>query len=179
MATKVIYIAGVPASGKSALFKRIRESLFAEQRQFSHGALKGIYYREYRMLGIFDGTTFEGTDKLSMSVINDAIDYIQSLWCDKTRYVVFVEGDRLFNERFLRETRATLLLIDANEVILRQRHAQRADTQTETFLKGRRSKIENFAKKFNVKRIWNNTPADQDRIVNYILKTATDYVEAV
>lgn len=91
--------------------------------------------------------------------------------------MVFVEGDRLFNIRFLRETKALLLLIDADERVLKKRHAKRGDNQTETFLKSRRSKVENFVKKYNVQRVWNNTQEEHERILSFILKTAKEYVD--
>lgn len=72
MATKVIYIAGVPASGKSTMFKRVRELLFGDATEFKEGKVRGLQSTDghYIMLGVFDGTTFEGTDKLSMTVID-------------------------------------------------------------------------------------------------------------
>lgn len=131
------------------------------------------------MLGVFDGTTFEGTDKLSMTVIDDAIEFVKQQMDSEQKSVVFVEGDRLFNIRFLKETKALLLLIDANERILKARHIERGDNQTETFLKSRRSKVENFISKYKAQRIWNNTLQDQERILNFIIKTANEYVENV
>lgn len=129
------------------------------------------------MLGVFDGSTFEGTDKLSMAVINDAIRYIKGLQQDKAKTVVFVEGDRLFNYRFLSETRALLMIIDADEQVLKARHKGRGDTQTEAFLRSRRSKLENFIRKYKIRRNWNNTLQDQEWILSYILQTAKNYVE--
>lgn len=177
MAAKTIYLAGVPASGKSTLFKMIRKQLFEGAQEFKEGKCRGIENGAYKMLGVFDGSTFEGTDKLSMTVIGDAIDYVKKLQEDKDRHVVFVEGDRLFNYRFLSETRARLLLIDASEQVLKARHIERGDTQTDTFLRSRRSKVENFVAKYNVQRIWNNDKRDQQNIFEYIIKTAKDYVE--
>lgn len=179
MAVKVIYIAGVPASGKSTLFKKIRACLFENATEFREGKCRGIETRDglFKMLGVFDGSLFEGTDKLSMTVIGDAIDYIKKLYEDADPHVVFVEGDRLFNYRFISETKAMLLLLDANEVVLQTRHIERGDTQTETFLKSRRSKVENFIRKYKVPRTWNNTPEDSERILSFIIKTARKYVE--
>lgn len=179
MAVKVFFVAGVPACGKTTLFKRIREELFADCKEFKDGKVRGIEANNYKMLGVFDGSLFEGTDKLSMTVINDAICYIDRLRLAKEKYVVFVEGDRLFNHRFISETKATLLLLDANEKVLRNRHLIREDVQNDTFLRSRRSKVENYIKKHKVMRIWNNTPEDQDRIYAYIIKTAKDYVGGV
>lgn len=178
MAVKVIYIAGVPASGKSTLFKHVREHLFNGAVEFRKGKVRGIKNADerYIMLGVFDGSTFEGTDKLSMTVIDDAIAYIKELSALSSRHVVFVEGDRLFNYRFLSETKATLFLLDANDDVLKERHKMRGDAQTSTFLKSRRSKVENFVAKYGVKRIWNNTVEDSDKILSIILNTSKDYI---
>lgn len=179
MATKVIYIAGVPASGKSTMFKRVREQLFGDATEFKEGKVRGLQTTDghYIMLGVFDGTTFEGTDKLSMTVIDDAIAYVKKLSASRERYVIFVEGDRLFNYRFLSETRALLLLLDANEIVLKNRHIARGDMQTDTFLRSRRSKVENFISKYKAQRIWNNTLQDQEHILNFIIKVAKEYAE--
>lgn len=165
MSVRVLYLAGVPASGKSSIFRRIRKKHFPTPTEFTHGAARGIVQGNLAMLGVFDGSTFEGTDRLSMTVIGDAIDYVRTLEADSAKHVLLVEGDRLFNERFLRETRAALVLIDAAPEVLDARHHERGDTQTQTFLKGRRSKVENFAKKHRLRRVMNNDLADQDRIV--------------
>lgn len=176
MAVRVIYVAGVPASGKSTLFKRLRLQYFNESTDFKVGKVRGIKQGCLEMLGVFDGSLFEGTDKLSMTVINDAIDYIDKLKKEEQKHVVFVEGDRLFNWRFLSKTRATLLILDANEAVLKQRHISRGDTQTETFLRSRRTKVENFIKMHNVMRIWNNTPEDSDRIFGFIVSMVERYL---
>lgn len=176
MAVKVIYVAGVPASGKSTLMRRVREELLDGAAPFKEGKVRGIEKGPYKMLGVFDGSLFEGTDRLSMTVIGDAIAYVQRLDADGGRYVVFVEGDRLFNYRFIAETKALPLIIDANEKVLAHRHATRGDDQTNTFLKSRRTKVDNFLRRYNLPRIWNNTPEDQKRILDFIVKTALDYV---
>ncbi len=164
----VIYIAGVPASGKTTICKIVREKLLKEVVQFKQGAVRGVRSADGRLqfLGVFDGTAFEGTDKLSMSVIGDAIAYCNSQpsWSN-----ILVEGDRLFNIRFLRSVGAKLFLIDAEPSTLDARHKQRSDSQGARFLRSRRTKVENFAQKYNVKRYWNNTENDKLRIVNEII----------
>lgn len=174
MSAKVIYIAGVPASGKTTLFKRIRQELFTSSEEVKHGKCRAIKSDNYIMLGVFDGSTFEGTDRLSMAVIDDAIDYIQHLDDSK---VVFVEGDRLFNFRFLQAVRAKIILLDAHPDVLKQRHQERGDNQTATFLQSRRTKLENFASKHRISRVYNNTPEDGNKIYDYIIKLAKSYVE--
>lgn len=166
MNAKVIYVAGVPAAGKTTIMKRVREALFAGAEQFGQGACKGIRCGDLYMIGVFDGSTFEGTDRLSMTAIDDVLAFIEGLQGG----TVLVEGDRLFNERFLRTTRATVVLIDADKAIIKQRHSTR-DQQSETFLKGRRTKIENFKKRHpKVRTFWNNTLTDSQRIAKMIIQ---------
>lgn len=168
MKARLLYLAGVPASGKSTLFKRLRADLFADAEEFRHGLLRGIKSKDGRlyMLGVFDGSTFEGTDRLSMAVINDTLEWFNGLDSNST---VFVEGDRLFNKRFLVETQANVMIIDAHPTVLAARHANRGDNQTETFLRSRRTKVDNIVKMFKLPVYTNNTSSDSER--NYhILK---------
>lgn len=176
MKVKVIYVAGVPASGKTTLFKRLREYFFETSKEFKEGKVRGIENGCFKMLGVFDGSTFEGTDRLSMTVIGDAIDYINRQEKMPNRSVVFVEGDRLFNYRFLAETKASIIILDASPEVLKQRHIQRGDNQTEAFLQSRRTKVENFAKKYHISRVYNNTPEDGEKIYQFIVNTAEKWI---
>lgn len=178
MGVKVLFVAGVPASGKTTLFKRIREALFVDSTEFKNGKVRGIESadRKYQMLGVFDGSTFEGTDRLSMTVIDDAIKHIQQLGTEPIPRVVFVEGDRLFNYRFLSETCANVIVIDAFDEVLAKRHEQRGDNQSETFLKSRRTKIENMMMKYNIPKTWNNTIDDSTRLLQYVISLSKQWI---
>ncbi|MCM1168918.1 MAG: P-loop-containing protein [Bacteroides sp.] len=173
MNAKCIYLAGVPASGKSTLFKRLRTELFQDAEPFKHGLLRGIKAqgRQLYMLGVFDGSTFEGTDRLSMAVINDTLEWFNKL---PQNAVVYVEGDRLFNKRFLTETKAKLFAIDANPVILQHRHKSRGDEQAETFLRSRKTKVDNIVKLFGVTPLPNNTANEHERIFFLLKKEASN-----
>lgn len=180
---KVIYIAGVPAVGKSSLLFDLIAELFGyddvtDAVVKKHGKCRYMESEDgkYKVLGIYDFGRFCGTDRLSMAVIDDAIDFIKALQYRQEKCVVFAEGDRLFNARFLSEARATVLVLDANETVLQYRHKLRGDSQSNTFLKRCRTKVENFIKRYNCMRIWNNTQDDHNRILNYLVKTAKEYV---
>lgn len=176
MNAKVIYIAGVPTSGKTsivrAIMKRVAPTLTPIE---GWGLLRGMEQGQYKFLGTYGGVTpFEGTDGLSMTVIDEAIEYCNTR---PERCVIFAEGDRLFNERFLRETHATLILIDATPGELDRRQRARGDKQTHgeqtpLFLKRCRTKVENFAKKHGTRRVMNNTLEDAEKIVNALIKLA-------
>lgn len=176
MKVKTIYLAGVPASGKTTIFKRIREKLFVDAETLSFGKCKYIQAGQYYMIGVFDGSTFEGTDKLSMTAIDDCIAFILQLEQKQDRSVVFVEGDRLFNERFFLQTNARGLVIGADENVLKARHAAR-DNQTETFLKGRATKVARMAAKFKLTKLRNNTLYDSEIITKGLIQTAEQWIK--
>lgn len=177
---KVIFLAGVPCSGKTTIFKKIREKLFSKSVALKHKTLRYIKseseYGNYFMLGVFDNSNFEGTDRLSMSVINDALDFIKILERDNKRNVVFVEGDRLFNRRFLSETNAELYLLRADPALVSIRHKQRADTQSERFMRSRSTKIENLSKEFDLKLIINNTSTDLELAACRLCSAANNFL---
>ncbi len=179
-AVKTIYLGGVPASGKTTVFRAVRDALFPRATAFRHGLCRGVASGPFRMVGVFDGSTFEGTDRLSNCVIDDALDYVAELERDGRRRVVFAEGDRLFCERFLRATRAEAYVVEAYARVLAARRAARAasgDGQTAHFLKSKRTKVDNLRRRRGIRTLWNNTPEDRDRIVNLLVSRARLWTE--
>lgn len=174
---KTIYLAGVPASGKSTIMREVRQRLMPSVVQFKSGTLHGVRAGNFWCYGVFDGSLFEGTDRLSMCVIDDAIAHVRELQAASERHVLVVEGDRLFCERFLRAARATVIVIDAAEQELNNRHTLRRDRQTATRLRACRTKIENFCNRHKVIRVFNNTLGDLNRIVAEIVRIATEYMK--
>lgn len=175
MTSVVYYIAGVPASGKTTIVRTLIEKLLPAPEEIRYGKLRGIKQRNVEVLGVYDGSKFDGTDRLPMDVINDAIEYIQNTRKLSPPRVFIVEGDRLLNKRFLNAVAAKIIVIDATAEILHQRHQQRRDTQDTAFLKRCRKKVENIIQLYNLKRYWNNTPQDTERLVNYLTKEIERY----
>lgn len=174
-----IYLGGVPASGKSTILRRVRQNLFADAEPFQFGTARGVASGAFVMLGVFDGSMFEGTDKLSMSVINDALAFIRKLEGEGRRRVVLVEGDRLLCERFLRETGARLLVVEASPNALATRRARRSGlghTQSETFLKAKRTKVSKLALAFHASVMTNNSRAELERNAASLVAMAKKWV---
>lgn len=176
-----IYVGGVPASGKSTLFRRVRQELFARAADFKDGACRGVFAQggKLQMLGVFDGSMFEGTDRLAMTAINDCLAHIAKLEAEGGRRVVFVEGDRLLCDRFIRETRARLFFIDAHPRVLeaRQRGRQaQGHFQSATFLKAKRTKVTKLALKWRAPVMMNNTPAEQERNLRQLVGIAQRWI---
>lgn len=140
MVKRVIAIGGEPATGKTTLVREFKSNY--PTAPFKFGQVRGEYNKESNLyfIGVFDGSIFEGTDKLSMSVQPDFIKFLN--WCEG---VVIYEGDRLFNQSlFTLEYPFIKVVLTAEEDTLRRRHNLRGDSQTDTFLKSKRTKINNI-----------------------------------
>ena len=170
---KVIGLGGLPAVGKSTIFKGIRKTL-GNRKIFKYGILKGEYYDpNIYILGTYD-RKFGGTDTLSMAVQPNTELFLKSM--KNKDIVIMFEGDRLFNGKFIKFIKAmkinySLYMIIANPDIIEKRHIQRNDTQSEQWKKSRDTKYStiyrNYVKditlltndnnkqlKENVKTIW-------------------------
>ncbi len=155
---QVIAVGGEPATGKTTAMLAILSTL-GELQPFEFGRVKGYVAHGPKviLLGIYDGKTFAGTDRLSMTVITDArklLEWLKGNGQKKFRgYTVLFEGDRLFNQAFLRDciaaaeqTRFFVLEVSAEEK--ERRHKQRGDTQSASWLKGRATKTKGIIDAF-------------------------------
>jgi hypothetical protein len=146
---KALAIGGEPATGKTTLIKEIFKDFTFQN--FSYGLLKGHYVKDYNLIimGIYDGTgVFQGTDRLSMAVNNDFCKFIKL-----NKYNILFEGDRLFSLNNLILVKSIydckIIILEQEEKTLKIRHLERNDTQSETFLKGRKTKISNIKQQLN------------------------------
>lgn len=112
--------------------------------------VKGHYDKSKNLvlMGIYNNQdTFKGTDKLSMAVNTHFVKYVEK----KQRNILF-EGDRLFslNNLILLDQHYDLriIVLEQSEETLHQRHIDRNDTQSEKFIKGRKTKIKNIINHF-------------------------------
>lgn len=142
---KCLAIGGEPATGKTTLMKEIIKNL-DKPSNLRFGLVSGHVStsQNIAVMGIYDGKgKFDGTDRLSMAVNSDFIAYANMM----KRNIIF-EGDRLFslNNLIHLNTRydLRLIILTQTEETLHQRHLDRGDTQSEKFLKGRKTKIANI-----------------------------------
>ena len=90
---KCVAIGGVPATGKTTLVKMIYNKM--HKVNFEYGLVKGHYDKDNNiaLLGLYNqNNTFLGTDRLSMGVNKQFLQYISMV----QRNIIF-EGDRLFS----------------------------------------------------------------------------------
>lgn len=166
--TPLHIIAGLPVSGKTTLMNQIR-SMLGNHNKKQHNLLRYEDYLKHVVLGIYDGSTFDGTDKLSMAVNKDALEFLQ-----ENRKRVLVEGDRLFNKKFIEGAIALgydvnisiLSLTNITEMI--KRYQDRGQMQSEAFLKGRHTKLMNIILQFPHRMIDSEFPIKPKVIKSFI-----------
>lgn len=179
---KVLAIGGEPATGKTSLVKAMIDywNAIEKAEEFSFGLLHGTYYQKQRifLFGLYkEEGTFMGTDRLSMAVQPHALEFLMKARQKDPVSIVF-EGDRLFNEKFLRSCMALgelkVLVLAVEDATKKRRHLQRGDTQTETFLKGRATKVSNVCKSFDsvVEVMTNENEIQMSAIVSKALSYA-------
>jgi len=168
---KIIALGGEPATGKTTLMWRIIDSATDWQKIEPKKTLSAIRSEslDLTILGKYDRSEqFAGTDRLSMSVQPAATEFIK----EATGNILF-EGDRLFNRKFIDaiiscDCSFSLIYIEASRDELHNRHVDRKDTQTETFLKSRQTKYSNIVRSLDLMDIihtFKNDNMDQQTII--------------
>jgi len=172
----IIAVGGEPATGKTTLMWRIIDSVTDWQKIEPKKTLSAIRSESLNLtiLGKYDRSEqFAGTDRLSMSVQPAATEFIK----EATGNILF-EGDRLFNRKFIDAIIScncsfSLIYIEASRDELHNRHVDRKDTQTETFLKSRQTKYSNIVRSLDLMDIihtFKNDNMDQQTIIyNFIM----------
>lgn len=148
---KTVAVFGYPAAGKTSIFKEILKV----GTTFKYKLLRGRYDKERSIywLGVFDGNTFEGTDRLSMAVQPDAVDFLKHLKEERPESTVVFEGDRLCTETFLTTCKGlgelVTFCVTATQDVLDARHVKRRDKQQPEWLAGRKTKVDSLIAEFS------------------------------
>jgi hypothetical protein len=147
---KVVLVAGEPATGKSTLARALMKEL-GFGIPFKEGLVAGTRHRlpgagYVCVVGVYGPVPgFWGTDKLSMALLPS----LKSWLADAQDIdAVFMEGDRVTSKSFISYLQAkydlTLVVLTASPGTLEKRQKVRGNLQSEIFLKGRRTKINNI-----------------------------------
>jgi hypothetical protein len=166
---RLIYLIGEPATGKSTVLRAFLQE-YPPQAAWQFGKLRGLTCANgLYVLGIYDGRPFGGTDRLSMAVQPDAVQFLSWAGQQAKPIVIIGEGDRLANRKFFSAAEAVgqvnVLYLYADPATLQARHASRADTQDAQWLLGRRTKTLRLAERCDVERFQHETPQDTIRVV--------------
>jgi len=140
---KCVAIGGVPASGKSTLMREII-SLCGLKKHWKYKLLNGSMYKNTCIIGHYtENEKFGGTDRLSMAAPVSMIKFL-----DIAQTNIIFEGDRLFTKDILlkciKNYETKIIILRNTDEVIKQRHIDRNDNQKESFLKGRKTKINNI-----------------------------------
>jgi adenylate kinase len=176
---KIVGLCGVPGTGKTTIMRELMEGY--TYNIVKHGTLEymACYNNTNRpfVLGKYTGDMFDGTDKLSMAVINDAEGWLSQN--NRPDVHVLFEGDRLWCPRFvnfiINELKAEFffiyVLIDTPTLV--KRHTERAavgQRQDTKFIVSRHTKYKNLIGMFPgiFQKRTNNNHCDLIKIVEEI-----------
>tara|TARA_R100000773_G_C4195107_1_gene99571 strand:- start:315 stop:845 length:531 start_codon:yes stop_codon:yes gene_type:complete len=165
MVKRIIAIGGEPATGKTTIMKEIIKD-YMPFRKFKYGLVRGIANNKLNIVGVYDkiNCLFSGTDQLSMAVQPQFLKFVEKC----SNEVILFEGDRLFNQSLFDKVDCEIIVIKANKEEVHKRHIQRKDTQTEKFIKAKRTKIENIIQKNKVTIFSNDNNEEQEQIIKHI-----------
>lgn len=178
MSIKTVGIGGEPATGKTSLMVQILSTLGASRTLSYKKLVKGHFYDDAKVvvIGVYDGSLFAGTDRLSMAVLPEAIAFLNQL-ASRPAYdgwTVLFEGDRLFNAKLFDAAQKlgelTLFLLSASDEELEKRHGDRKDNQNPTWLAGRRTKYKNLQGQYPIKVLPNDSVWMQAKNLKLILQ---------
>lgn len=140
MVNRMLYIVGIPGSGKSALMAELVKG--RRRRVHANPFVHTVYEGGLVQLGR-ERLGHSGTDALSMSVQPQVLAALETgVWP-----AVLAEGDRLANRAFFGAARmrgylVDLVLLDTPPELAAERRGARGTEQDETWVKGRVTKVE-------------------------------------
>ena len=153
----VTFFIGVPGTGKTTLMREKLAKLRKVEKDelVADGMVKYHKFEKQKtlVLGIYDESTFAGTDRLAKSVgpkfrewlINNAETY--------EGWELVMEGERFMNDKslpllFQQESMNLVCLKVTEEELVRRREA-RNNTQNETWLKGMTTRVQNVCNTYS------------------------------
>lgn len=139
MATiRPILLIGGCGSGKTWVMKKLIELFKLE----TLGKVGTCYFHrndKVLVLGKYDGSTFEGTDKLSMAVMTDVPKFLE--WAKSKKLLVIAEGDRFTNKNFIAIAKPIIIHIVDDGAAGRKK---RKSSQTERQIKSIATRVKNI-----------------------------------
>tara|TARA_R110000803_G_scaffold63790_2_gene124525 strand:+ start:1280 stop:1849 length:570 start_codon:yes stop_codon:yes gene_type:complete len=147
--TKLIGVVGMPGTGKTTLMRewmKSREWTYDKPIKLLDSYTSG----DIRLFGKYEeGEVYAGTDRLSMAVQPAAIEYMDT----NPSPINIFEGDRLTSAAFFQKCidfghDVSIIVLEVSDTIREERYEERGSEQSDKFISGRRTKIENIKSQF-------------------------------
>ena len=109
---KTILIIGACGSGKTYAVTTFMKRLKTTKAKlglirFEHDTIQNV-----AVLGVYDGSTFQGSDKLSMAVMKH-VEFLR-VWQQNRGVTIIAEGDRFTNKTFLEAMKPIIIKLTNN-----------------------------------------------------------------
>jgi hypothetical protein len=137
---KSILLIGACGSGKTWVMRQLIE----KYKLLTLGKVGTIYFHrnsKVAVLGKYDGTTFEGSDKLSMAVMKDLPKFLE--FVKKHDLIIVAEGDRFTNKTFIELACPKIFKITDDGA---KGRLKRGSSQTERQIKSIATRVSNLGK---------------------------------
>lgn len=136
-----ILIIGNCGVGKTYLMQQIKKQFDCSQNknvELLHYVTNEHAYNEnvINIAGKFDGSTFQGTDRLSMSVMTSLPTYLQTV-----KGINIYEGDRFTNGKFIAKAKPFIIKIKGDGKLGRE---SRGSTQSDRQIKSISTRVSNI-----------------------------------
>jgi ABC-type dipeptide/oligopeptide/nickel transport system ATPase component len=154
-----ILLIGSAGVGKTWLMKSLINTFKCERRQ-KYGKFYFHSSDALVVVGKYDGTTFEGSDRLSMSVITDLDGFLE---LNKGKIIV-MEGDRFTNSKVLAKAKPVIFKILGDGLAGR---IKRGSSQSERQIRSITTRVANIPLGANDFVLANSTEA-MEKVTQYI-----------
>jgi hypothetical protein len=143
---KTILLIGGCGSGKTYVMKQIINNLKIKKAKIGLFRFCIDESKNIAILGVYDGTTFEGSDKLSMAIMKDA-EVMRKLQILKN-FTIICEGDRFTNSTFIKIFKPIIVKInDKGENGRKLRNSKQSDRH----IKAIQTRVDNINEHYLVK----------------------------
>lgn len=130
-----ILIIGACGVGKTYVMQHIIKT-YKANTPAKVGQLNYTTNGTVNVTGVYDGSTFQGSDRLSMSVMTSVDEYLQ-----QATGVTFYEGDRFTNQKFIAKANPFIIRIQGNG---EQGRKLRGSSQTDRQIKSIQTRVSNI-----------------------------------
>lgn len=131
-----ILLIGATGTGKTWV---MRQLISQQASEFKAGLVRGVHDNNALFLGVYDGSLFEGSDKLSMSVAKD-FDLLKVM-LDAVGSSMVAEGDRFMNKKFIDMFSPTIIKITGDGA---EGRLNRGSQQTDRQIKSIETRVKNI-----------------------------------
>jgi hypothetical protein len=132
----IILLIGMCGTGKTWVMEQLIQYYVLSHRK----KLGKIYYHtDNRIIAVgkYDGSMYQGSDKLSMSVMTDVDAFIQN----SKRKIIIAEGDRFTNGKFIAKANPIIIKITDDGLVGRM---IRGSKQSDRHLKSIQTRVNNI-----------------------------------